>query len=717
MTVPDERRSARIAAISALLVVSSFVAGKAGRDAILLSSFSIKSLPLFIGLSAASALPVILLTGRLMIRFGPARLIPVMNVVSAAFAIGEYLMIESAPRTVAVVVFFHLSTSSAVLVSGFWSTVNERFDIQSAKRHIGRIGLGATLGGILGGVIAERTAVILGRDAILLVLAGLQLTSASMLTMFARGAPPRAEAPAGQPPVTMRASLGVVVRSRLLRTVGIVVVMSAVVAGVMDYVFKADLTAAATTHSSLLRSLAMFYTVTNVITAVVQITICGPLINKLGVPRSVSTLPAAVTGFGILAAALPLPLTSVLARGSELVTRNSIYRAGYELLYAPLPEEHKRPTKVVLDVGADKLGDIIGAQLVGALVFYVADSRTALLVATIVVGVIGLAFALRLPGAYTQSLEHSLLSHGKTAEEPDPGFSLSGLPSMADAGDVVPLRLHRRHRRKQHAVQTPAPSGDAVVHLVRELRAPEVERVRRALEGAPPQELVPQMILLVGRDEVAREACTALAGLAPNCTGAIVDALLDQARPAALRRRLPAVLVHGEPALAAWGLWRGLVDDSFDVRYRSGVALAKLAADGHITDLQPETVYATVLHELGGGEGLKRQLEQDAILTGEDEGGTQHALQHIFRMLGLVLPAEPLRIALHALQVDDPALRATALEYLESILPPAVRAQLWPLLAEEEPAEDHPSRSQDELLANLREGYPSVLEKLKRRAS
>ena len=37
-------------------------------------------------------------------------------------------------------------------------------------------------------------------------------------------------------------------------------------------------------------------------------------------------------------------------------------------------------------------------------------------------------------------------------------------------------------------------------------------------------------------------------------------------------------------------------------------------------------------------------------------------------------------LALHAVQTDDPELRGTALEYLESILPPDVRAQLWPFL-------------------------------------
>jgi len=123
----------------------------------LLARFDIKMLPLFIAISAVTSLPVILVAGRLMVRWGPARLIPVVNVVSAALAVVEWLLLQRYPRFGAVMAYFHFSIAGAVLVSGFWSIVNERFDVRSAKRHIGRIGMGATLGGILGGLIAERT--------------------------------------------------------------------------------------------------------------------------------------------------------------------------------------------------------------------------------------------------------------------------------------------------------------------------------------------------------------------------------------------------------------------------------------------------------------------------------------------------------------------------------------------------------------------------------
>jgi hypothetical protein len=85
-------------------------------------------------------------------------------------------------------------------------------------------------------------------------------------------------------------------------------------------------------------------------------------------------------------------------------------------------------------------------------------------------------------------------------------------------------------------------------------------------------------------------------------------------------------------------------------------------------------------------------------------------------VLGLALPAEPLRIALQAVKADDPALRGTAIEYLESILPPDVRAQLWPFLAlgDGAPAAEakvvaKPPHSSDELLASLRHSFSQLV--------
>ena len=59
------------------------------------------------------------------------------------------------------------------------------------------------------------------------------------------------------------------------------------------------------------------------------------------------------------------------------------------------------------------------------------------------------------------------------------------------------------------------------------------------------------------------------------------------------------------------------------------------------------------------------------------------SLAHVFTLLSLVLPTAPLQIAYRGLLTDDPALRGTALEYLEGVLPRDIRERLWPFLGGE----------------------------------
>jgi hypothetical protein len=94
------------------------------------------------------------------------------------------------------------------------------------------------------------------------------------------------------------------------------------------------------------------------------------------------------------------------------------------------------------------------------------------------------------------------------------------------------------------------------------------------------------------------------------------------------------------------------------------------------------------------------------------------SLAHVFTVLSLVLPAEPLQIALRGLHVEDEHLRGTALEYLESVLPPVVREPLWPFLEDRRPSA-RPERARDQILADLVRSNHSImlnLEELKRRA-
>ena len=75
-------------------------------------------------------------------------------------------------------------------------------------------------------------------------------------------------------------------------------------------------------------------------------------------------------------------------------------------------------------------------------------------------------------------------------------------------------------------------------------------------------------------------------------------------------------------------------------------------------------------------DGFASESPLDAFVR--DRAG--ESLAHVFTLLSLVLPREPLQIAFRSLHTDDEHLQGTALEYLEGVLPAPIRQRLWPFL-------------------------------------
>src|SRR6185295_6666931 len=123
-------------------------------------------------------------------------------------------------------------------------------------------------------------------------------------------------------------------------------------------------------------------------------------------------------------------------------------------------------------------------------------------------------------------------------------------------------------------------------------------------------------------------------------------------------------------------------------------------------------IYAVVLREVAVGhpvweskrllDGFVSESPLDAFVR--DRAG--QSLAHVFTLLSLVLPREPLQIAFRSLHAGDRYLRGTALEYLEGVLPPAIRQPLWPFLVYRRTKPG--SRSQDEIIADLLRSSDSI---------
>ena len=129
----QDSRALLFALFAATTMIAHQVAGKATRDALFLSNFDITNLPKMVIAAAFSSMAGVLLMSWLLSRISPITLVPAAFGLSAVFFIGEWLLLDYQPGIASIVLYLHMAIFGAILISGFWSIINERFDPHSAK--------------------------------------------------------------------------------------------------------------------------------------------------------------------------------------------------------------------------------------------------------------------------------------------------------------------------------------------------------------------------------------------------------------------------------------------------------------------------------------------------------------------------------------------------------------------------------------------------------
>jgi AAA family ATP:ADP antiporter len=647
-------------AFAAAALIAHQVAGKATRDALFLSYFTVETLPFAIAASAAVSIVAVAVFAGAMARFTPGRVVPAALWAGMALLLAQWGLASRHPRAAAVALYLHMAFFGATLVSGFWSLVNERWDPHAAKRAIARIGAGASLGGVVGGVLAAALSSLLPAPAMLPLMA--VLNAVALVALRGLGAPVRKGDEEEAPSLS---GLSVIRAVPYLRDLAALVALGALAEALLDYVLSANAVASYGRGGPLLAFFALFHTGVAVTGLLVQAAASRSSLERFGLAGTVAVQPGGVLATAALGLLWPGLWTAIAARGLEAVLHGSLYRSGYELLYTPLPLVQKRATKAIVDVGFDKVGSVLGGLLTAALLAILPGAAVwASLAGAIAVAAACLAILPRLHRGYVGSLEESLRSGSVRLDQEDvvDGTTRYTLARTGLALDRDALLREIEGMRGR----TPARTDEPLLAAVSALRGGDLPAARATLAAGLTPALVGHALPLLGRDELAADAVRALRKVAPAATGQLVDALVDPSQPDALRRRLPRVLRVCANPLAALGLRLGLADRSFEVRYRCGQALAGIVEQSPELAPPREVVF----------DEVKRELSRLAARGADDH----RRLEAVFTLLTLAVAREPVQIAYRAMRSQDRALRGTALEYLENVLPDDLRAALLPFL-------------------------------------
>ena len=749
--------------VSAALI-AHLVAAKAARDALFLTCFDVALLPRMLMSGAAVSLAAAFVAALVMNRKSPASLLVGALVTSTLFYGVECALLAQFAPAVAVMLYLHVAAFGATLVAALWSLVNEWFDPRTAKREVRRIALGGSLGGVLGGIMSWVVSGTHGLTVLLSLLGGLNILAlCAVLPLTGQRA--RAYTKSLRSPNARGSSMKTLKESPYLLALAALVALSAFSSALLEYVLGAQAVRNFPETAALTAFYASFHAGVGVLGLLVQFTLTRPILDRFGLAGSVALLPCAVLGSGMLALVNPALWSAALLRGSEAVVQTSVFRSGYELFYTPLPPAQKRPTKMLIDVGVDRIGTMCGGGL-AALLVPLAQARvqTVLLVLAMGAATAALWCALRLHRGYVDALA-SRLRRGTLHLDPSRVFDATTQRTLAesvslDRGQILAAIAQQRSEHPERPSSPPghehelapallmtssgagfeAAPGYVGLHLDDEdtpnarddrrdvlleraavLRSGHVARIRAELAQPLTPELVWCALPLLAHDQLARDVLPALRDVAPRAVGAMADALLDPSSSPVLRRRVPRVLENCPTPRAIRVLVDGLFDVELSVRHQCALALLRIAELTPTARLPRERLLDAIEDELSQDRSAPaaRRRERDALDDRPEFG--EHAIherahrgvEYVMTLLALVLDREPLRLAYHGLYAGSAAIRGTALEYLDSVLPSRVKQGVLALLeATPEPplgARRDAAALADELLRSREFVLPSAL--------
>jgi ATP:ADP antiporter, AAA family len=360
----DLRSGEGLAAVLLFLCFFLFItfqyASKSVRQASFITALGAEKLPYVYLLVAFLSYPVLRLYSRYADRLSRHRLIATTCGGIGASMVLFWWLFEYSWPWVSVAFYVWLSIVSVMTVSQFWSLSNHVFDARQAKRLFGFVGAGGLLGSIAGGQVARIATGLVGTRYALLVAAVIILSAVALILWVCRLHPAREEprrTTAGVAKLEKaRGGLDIILRSRHLKLVSAVMILTVMVAQVVDVQFNWAVQQATTGLDQRTAFFGNFFTVMGISAFVFQLLFTARLHRVVGVGVSMRVLPVtmAVGTVGLFFAALAMPelllAVALILKIGESGLRYSLDQSTRELLFLPVPAQARIKAKAFIDV-------------------------------------------------------------------------------------------------------------------------------------------------------------------------------------------------------------------------------------------------------------------------------------------------------------------------------------------------------------------------------
>ncbi|MBA3456985.1 MAG: MFS transporter [Deltaproteobacteria bacterium] len=310
--------------------------------------------------------------GWLASRVSRLRLMTTMQLIFMGCLVGFYAL-SQAKAPIGLAFYLWVGIFNVLVVSNFWSFANDLYTEEEGKRLFAVIGVGASLGAIVGAFAPRVLYDALGVGGLMMVaLGGLGLSIVLYRIIDIRERDRKARvrseraAKAAAKPVDTKGGFAMVMHDRYLRLLAVMLLIATIINTSGEYVMSKMATDAAEQLGSdeakgeyLNAFFSSYYTIVNIVSALLQALIVTRLLTKLGVRRSLFIMPLVVLG-GWLALIMFVNLTTVrVVKTVENSLDYSLHNTLRHALFLPTSRDAKFKAKAAIDTFVFRMGDVI----------------------------------------------------------------------------------------------------------------------------------------------------------------------------------------------------------------------------------------------------------------------------------------------------------------------------------------------------------------------
>ena len=257
---------------------------------------------------------------------------------------------------ISLILYVYISIFALVTVTYFYQYCQSLLTIRDAKRVYAYIGSGAIAGGVFGGYYTSYMIPYIGSTGLVVSAAIFMVISIIIIfTLNSRYTIDFDDADTRTVKISNSSNQFSILRNQHVRNIALILGLGVIVSKLIDYQFNFLAFSAIDGQNNLTAYFGFWFSTINVVGLAIQMLLVSPLIDRLGVTKSISIMPIMLLIGSAAIIFLPVVGLGLLLKAVEGSLKQSLYKTSSEINFMPLSDSLRNKAKSFVDIVVDSL--------------------------------------------------------------------------------------------------------------------------------------------------------------------------------------------------------------------------------------------------------------------------------------------------------------------------------------------------------------------------